>query len=1009
MNGFGNPQRYNINEIITSIERQIKDIKSDFNRDVIVLQNKLNNCVNDLATLRTKVNEIQNYTETEYQKLQSKIEGFDEQIADIRSRLNTISYRSDSEIVGPGEAYGINNKDIWANHAVQDNLGRQITATYATKAELNASGTYLDNKIDSISAESISGLSSVSSILKNEIYTEISRASNKETEILNTIDTVSSTLSSTFDDKIIEVSGSSLSSLSSVSSTLNQSIETEVQRAQTKENELDTKIEEEKTRAMSAENVLSGKLSEEINRATNKETQLQQNIDTLSGAVDYKESALNTKIEAETSRAIAKETDLETAISNEVTARETAVNNLETAIASETVSRETEINRIVEAINDEKTRAIDAEEALDSKIDSSVETINGTISDLNTSLSNALDQEITNRTSAESALQTNIDNEATARSEADIALQTNIDNEVTARENKDTELSGAISDEVTARTSADETLQSNIDAEANDRISAITAEQQARTTAINSLSSEIDENYYTKDEVDEAIANFGGFEVHSTTADIPSPKTNVIYLIGPDTSVTGDDKYAEYIYDNGFVLIGETSVDLTNYYNKDEINTFTANLNDAITAETTRATGAENTISQNLVASATNLENTITSLSGTVNETIESLSGEINTQYTEVNNSITDLDSRKQDNLTQTQLSAISSVPGLSQETDYLKVSLERDEETIYGGMIGNHNINSENAGKVLRINTEGTDLELIRITGGLSYHEIDSSDWPDDVRVNVDLDSFNDCGTIPSNVKNIYFLFDKPIDPQSMPNGIIHFELPSDATLLAVNVYYKVNDDEYIECNYSYLNRKDYKYPIYFNPKHIYQITLNNHNAAFFDFSDNVYEKKNYIQPWYLDTNSTILHHFPTDDPEVFNITSGSPYDDVGFSNKIELITSTEKFGYHVRTESAGFSNFIEKIDIKSIYQTTNAVASAMSASAGFGNKIEQINRLDKYQYNVSSESYSVSNELNNLNKQTLFRYLSEPISDTDNSVSNELVDLKITQVIIEGYTREG
>ena len=79
------------------------------------------------------------------------------------------------------------------------------------------------------------------------------------------------------------------------------------------------------------------------------------------------------------------------------------------------------------------------------------------------------------------------------------------------------------------------------------------------------------------------------------------------------------------------------------------------------------------------------------------------------------------------------------------------------------------------------------------------------------------------------------------------------------------------------------------------------------------------------------------------------------------------------------------------------------------MSASAGFGNKIEQINRLDKYQYNVSSESYSVSNELNNLNKQTLFRYLSEPISDTDNSVSNELVDLKITQVIIEGYTREG
>lgn len=79
------------------------------------------------------------------------------------------------------------------------------------------------------------------------------------------------------------------------------------------------------------------------------------------------------------------------------------------------------------------------------------------------------------------------------------------------------------------------------------------------------------------------------------------------------------------------------------------------------------------------------------------------------------------------------------------------------------------------------------------------------------------------------------------------------------------------------------------------------------------------------------------------------------------------------------------------------------------MSASAGFDNKIEHINRLEKYQYNVSNESYSVSNELTDLNKQILFRYLSEAISDTNNSVSNELVDLKITQVEIEGYTREG
>lgn len=392
MNGFGNPQRYNINEIITSIERQIKDIKSDFNRDVIVLQNKLNNCVNDLDTLRTKVNEIQNYTETEYQKLQTKIEGFAEQIADIRSRLNTISYRSDSEIVGPGEAYGINNKDIWANHAVQDNLGRPITATYATKAELNASGTYLDNKIEG----------------------EITRASGAE-EILNQSNV------------------------------------------------------DETTRAMSAENVLSCKLSDEINRATNKETSLQQNIDTLSGAVNDKVSALNTKIETETTRATNKESELESAISDEAAARAAAVSNLETAIAFEPESRKTKIDSVVEAINVEQTRATDAEEALDSKIDSSVETINGTIADLKTTFSQALTQEQNTRSAADTTLQTNIDNEASARSEADTALQTNIDNEATARENKDTELLDAITAEETARINADTTLQSNIDAEANAR------------------------------------------------------------------------------------------------------------------------------------------------------------------------------------------------------------------------------------------------------------------------------------------------------------------------------------------------------------------------------------------------------------------------------------------------------------------------------------------------------------------------------------------------------------
>lgn len=71
---------------------------------------------------------------------------------------------------------------------------------------------------------------------------------------------------------------------------------------------------------------------------------------------------------------------------------------------------------------------------------------------------------------------------------------------------------------------------------------------------------------YTKAEVDNIISNFWGFEVVSTlpTTNI---KTNVIYLLWPIG--TWADKYEERIYySNTRTKIWETSVDLSNYFNK---------------------------------------------------------------------------------------------------------------------------------------------------------------------------------------------------------------------------------------------------------------------------------------------------------------------------------------------------------------------------------------------------------------------------------------------------------
>lgn len=87
------------------------------------------------------------------------------------------------------------------------------------------------------------------------------------------------------------------------------------------------------------------------------------------------------------------------------------------------------------------------------------------------------------------------------------------------------------------------------------------------TNAVNDLT-----NYYkktetyTQAEVNSLVQNFQWFEIVAT---LPSSniKTNVIYLLWPTGS--GADKYEEYVYANStWVKIWDTSVDLTNYFNK---------------------------------------------------------------------------------------------------------------------------------------------------------------------------------------------------------------------------------------------------------------------------------------------------------------------------------------------------------------------------------------------------------------------------------------------------------
>ncbi len=91
------------------------------------------------------------------------------------------------------------------------------------------------------------------------------------------------------------------------------------------------------------------------------------------------------------------------------------------------------------------------------------------------------------------------------------------------------------------------------------------------TTDFTDLSSQVATNTA-------AIAGFGGFKcvVVDTLPDVGEEST--IYLIARRTTSSGDDVYNEYIYVNGgWELIGNTAIDLSDYYTSDQTDVLLAN------------------------------------------------------------------------------------------------------------------------------------------------------------------------------------------------------------------------------------------------------------------------------------------------------------------------------------------------------------------------------------------------------------------------------------------------
>lgn len=521
MNGFGTIDKKDINVLISSIENKINFIRNDISQNVTNLKNQLNACNEELNRLKKLVIQVTDYNDTEYKKIENRINEFAKDIEDIKSKLNTIQY---NEIAAGKCASGINEYPIYAKYAENDTNGNIIPEYYAAKFDLS---------------------------------------------------NVSSTLSADYTEKIAESSSGGMYALTSVSAQLVDSIEKETQERQSKDEGLEMSINNESTERISKDNELDDKIKTEISIRENeisglqnlikneiaRATDVEQGIsDSLSKEIEDRTNAiteLEGKIASEETRAIIEEQSLQTSIVKETNTREQAISQLQETITIEQNRAERAESKLQTDLSKETSRATEAENEILTKLNGEIEKATGIEADLRTDLDDEIkratesettiqttlqeniDKEVTRATNAEKTLQENIDSEAKLRETADNTIQTNLSNEITrATTGVETTLTNNLNNEIKRAEDAESELDEKINTNTNkiyDTISSISgqlsseliSEYNDRVSADISLQNQIDTIEATQNVID-LVANYAALTAYNTTNVKVNDKIQVI-------------------------------------------------------------------------------------------------------------------------------------------------------------------------------------------------------------------------------------------------------------------------------------------------------------------------------------------------------------------------------------------------------------------------------------------------------------------------------------------------
>lgn len=398
---------------------------------------------------------------------------------------------------------------------------------------------------------------------------------------------------------------------------IRQSLIEEISTRQSGDAALESKLAEEVTNRKAADETLQNGLTREVADRTNADNTLQTNIDkeaqaresgdqVLKGQIDSEaatrtaqDQILDQKITALSDKGIADKAEVLAAVEAEKEARIAGDNSLKeskvdkregyalskndlTDILLQKLNGIEEhanyITQVSQLVNDAgyQTEA-DVEAAIEKIIGSAPEVLDTleeiakalgddpnfatTITKKLAAITEKVNQEIEDRTAADTALQGNIDTEIAERKEADAALKTELKEYVDAQTSiGDTALNvvkDSLAKEIQDRKDADTTLQSNIDKEANDRKAA----DATHTENIATLNQRVSDLALSIQDAINTVKNELTAQVNANTTAIATNAANIQKNSEAITAVTKTvgDNYKE-VKD----MINEEIVDRTN-------------------------------------------------------------------------------------------------------------------------------------------------------------------------------------------------------------------------------------------------------------------------------------------------------------------------------------------------------------------------------------------------------------------------------------------------------------